>query len=89
MPLLMGWGASNLSIPTTAVGETTYKSKACTMKGFMNKRGEINKSWKRRYFKLVGHELLYFEGPSVRHPPILSSCPLCRFVVWWLLMSLS
>jgi len=36
--------------------------KSTIMQGYMNKRGEINKAWKRRYFMLKGTTLFYFEG---------------------------
>lgn len=36
--------------------------------GWLQKRGEINKSWQRRYFVLKGNLLFYFEKKGDREP---------------------
>ncbi len=56
--------------PLTLCVAGVDKLKSSNVQGFMNKRGEINKSWKRRYFKLRGDNLLYFENAHVHiHAP--------------------
>lgn len=54
--------------------------------GWLQKRGEINKSWQRRYFVLKGNLLFYFEKKGDREPLgviILEGCtigerPICH-----------
>lgn len=36
--------------------------------GFLNKKGEVNKSWQRRYFILKGNLLFYFDKKGEREP---------------------
>lgn len=36
--------------------------------GWLQKRGEVNKSWQRRYFVLKGNLLFYFEKKGDREP---------------------
>lgn len=36
--------------------------------GWLLKRGEVNKSWQRRYFVLKGNLLFYFEKKGDREP---------------------
>lgn len=38
------------------------------LEGWLNKRGEINKSWQRRWFVLKGNLLFYFERKGDREP---------------------
>ncbi|XP_058442987.1 sesquipedalian-1 [Malaya genurostris] len=38
------------------------------LEGWLNKRGEINKSWQRRWFVLKGNLLFYFERKGEREP---------------------
>lgn len=38
------------------------------LEGFLNKRGEVNKAWQKRYFVLKGNLLFYFEKKSDREP---------------------
>lgn len=38
------------------------------LEGFLNKRGDVNKSWQRRYFVLKGNLLFYFEKKGDREP---------------------
>lgn len=47
------------------------------LEGWLNKRGEINKSWQRRWFVLKGNLLFYFERKGDREPlgmVILEGC---------------
>lgn len=47
------------------------------MEGWLNKRGEVNKSWQKRWFVLKGNLLFYFERRSDREPlgvVILEGC---------------
>lgn len=36
--------------------------------GYLLKRGEVNKSWQKRYFVLKGNLLFYFEKKADREP---------------------
>lgn len=36
--------------------------------GWLQKRGDVNKSWQRRYFVLKGNLLFYFEKKGDREP---------------------
>lgn len=38
------------------------------LEGWLQKRGEMNKSWQRRYFVLKGNLLFYFEKKGDREP---------------------
>lgn len=38
------------------------------LEGWLNKRGEVNKSWQRRWFVLKGNLLFYFERKGDREP---------------------
>lgn len=38
------------------------------LEGWLNKRGEVNKSWQRRWFVLKGNLLFYFERKGEREP---------------------
>lgn len=38
------------------------------LEGWLQKRGEVNKSWQRRYFVLKGNLLFYFEKKGDREP---------------------
>lgn len=38
------------------------------LEGWLNKRGEINKSWQKRWFVLKGNLLFYFERKGDREP---------------------
>lgn len=38
------------------------------LEGYLTKRGEVNKSWQRRYFVLKGNLLFYFERKGDREP---------------------
>ncbi|XP_035795201.1 sesquipedalian-1-like isoform X2 [Anopheles albimanus] len=38
------------------------------LEGWMNKRGELNKSWQRRWFVLKGNLLFYFEKRGDKEP---------------------
>ena len=45
--------------------------------GYLTKRGEVNKSWHRRYFVLKGNLLFYFEKRGDKEPigvVILEGC---------------
>lgn len=45
--------------------------------GFLNKRGEVNRAYQRRWFVLKGNLLFYFDRPSDREPVgvvILDNC---------------
>lgn len=53
------------------------------LEGFLNKRGEVNKSWQRRYFVLKGNLLFYFEKKGEREPLgviILEGCTIGKFI---------
>ena len=46
-------------------------------KGYLNKRGEINRSFQRRWFVLLGNLLFYFERPDDSEPAgviVLENC---------------
>lgn len=54
--------------------------------GYLMKRGEVNKSWQRRYFVLKGNLLFYFDKKGDKEPIgviILEGCTigLCHFSV--------
>ena len=36
--------------------------------GFLNKRGEVNKAWQKRWFVLKGKLLFYFEKRTDKEP---------------------
>ncbi|XP_059618376.1 sesquipedalian-1-like isoform X2 [Phlebotomus argentipes] len=38
------------------------------LEGYLNKRGEVNKSWQRRWFVLKGNLLFYFEKKGDKEP---------------------
>lgn len=38
------------------------------LEGWLNKRGEMNKSWQRRWFVLKGNLLFYFEKRTDKEP---------------------
>lgn len=38
------------------------------LEGYLTKRGEVNKSWQKRYFVLKGNLLFYFEKRGEREP---------------------
>lgn len=38
------------------------------LEGYLTKRGEVNKSWQRRYFVLKGNLLFYFDKRGDREP---------------------
>lgn len=38
------------------------------LEGFLNKRGEVNKAWQKRYFVLKGNLLFYFEKKGEKEP---------------------
>lgn len=41
---------------------------AIDREGWLQKRGDVNKSWQRRYFVLKGNLLFYFEKKGDREP---------------------
>lgn len=50
--------------------------------GWLLKRGEVNKSWQRRYFVLKGNLLFYFEKKGEREPLgviILEGCTIGKW----------
>lgn len=52
------------------------------LEGWLNKRGEVNKSWQRRYFILKGNLLFYFEKRGDKEPLgviILEGCTIGKF----------
>lgn len=52
------------------------------LEGWLQKRGEVNKSWQRRYFVLKGNLLFYFEKKGDREPIgviILEGCTIGLF----------
>lgn len=54
------------------------------LEGWLQKRGEVNKSWQRRYFVLKGNLLFYFEKKGDREPIgviILEGCTIGEFVL--------
>lgn len=61
------------------------------LEGWLQKRGEVNKSWQRRYFVLKGNLLFYFEKKGDREPIgviILEGCtigllPLCLHLTFF------
>lgn len=53
--------------------------------GWLQKRGDVNKSWQRRYFVLKGNLLFYFEKKGDREPIgviILEGCTVGK-LFWW------
>lgn len=38
------------------------------LEGYLSKRGEVNKSWQKRWFVLKGNLLFYFERKGDREP---------------------
>lgn len=38
------------------------------LEGYLTKKGEVNKSWQKRYFVLKGNLLFYFEKRGEREP---------------------
>jgi len=49
-------------------------------KGFLFKRGELNKAWKRRWFVLQGENLYYFVSTSDTIPVGSINILLCKIV---------
>lgn len=50
--------------------------------GYLNKRGEVNKNFQRRYFVLKGNLLFYFDRKTDKEPVgviILEGCTIGRF----------
>lgn len=43
-------------------------SQPVDLEGYLTKRGEVNKSWQRRFFVLKGNLLFYFEKKGDREP---------------------
>lgn len=43
-------------------------SQPVDLDGYLTKRGEVNKSWQRRFFVLKGNLLFYFEKKGDREP---------------------
>jgi sesquipedalian len=43
-------------------------SKPFDMEGYLSKRGEVNKSFQRRWFVLKGNLLFYFEKKTDKEP---------------------
>lgn len=54
------------------INERNLCTFACTdpvdLNGFLNKRGEVNKAWQRRWFVLKGNLLFYFEKRGDKEP---------------------
>lgn len=54
------------------INERNLCTFACTdpvdLNGFLNKRGEVNKAWQRRWFVLKGNLLFYFEKKGDKEP---------------------
>lgn len=53
------------------------------LEGWLNKRGEVNKSWQRRWFVLKGNLLFYFERKGDREPLgmiILEGCTVGKWL---------
>lgn len=51
--------------------------------GWLHKRGDVNKSWQRRYFVLKGNLLFYFEKKGDQSPIgviILEGCTVGRLL---------
>lgn len=54
------------------------------LEGFLNKRGEVNKSWQRRYFILKGNLLFYFDKKGEKEPLgviILEGCTIGEYTL--------
>lgn len=52
------------------------------LEGYLTKRGEVNKSWQRRYFVLKGNLLFYFDKRGDREPLgviIIEGCTIGKF----------
>lgn len=52
------------------------------LEGYLTKRGEVNKSWQRRYFVLKGNLLFYFDKRGDREPLgviIIEGCTIGKY----------
>lgn len=60
--------------------------------GYLNKRGDVNKNFQRRYFILKGNLLFYFDKKGDKEPVgviILEGCSIGTFIVMFIRMSLA
>lgn len=54
------------------------------LEGFLNKRGEVNKAWQKRYFVLKGNLLFYFEKKGDKEPLgliIVEGCTIGTYIL--------